>query len=413
MQNLAQILSPLRELQSSLLSLNSTQKNAVLKDMSEELRKNSDYIISQNQIDIQNAKNAALSNAMIKRLELDKKAINSIISSLESVISLPDPIGITQKGWHNKDGLNIQKISIPIGVVGVIYESRPNVSVEVASLCFKSSNICVLKGGKEAMNSNLAIVASLKKALIKNGIDERVITFLQISRDEVANLLKMDKFIDVLVPRGGSSLVSFVAQNSTIPVIKHDKGMCHIFVDESVDIDSAIKICINAKCQKPSACNSAETLLVHKNIAGEFLPKFKAKFDEFGGEIFGDEITISIISCQKADIKSYKTEYLDYKINIKVVQNLQDALNHIAKFSSNHSEAILTNSTKNAEIFSNIVDSACVYINASTRFSDGYEFGFGAELGISTNKLHARGPMGLNELTTYKYVVAGNGQIRK
>ena len=296
----------------------------------------------------------------------------------------------------------------------VIYESRPNVSAEAASLCFKSSNAVVLKGGSEAQNSNLAIIDAIKKALKQNKIDENVITFLKDFRHkDLDELLKMDEFIDVIIPRGGEKLVSYIAQNSKIPVIKHDKGMCHIFVDESADLASAVDICVNAKCQKPSACNAVETLLIHEAIAAELLPVLQAKFNEFDVKIHGESDVAQFMSVYEISEKSYETEYLDYEINIKIVRNLDEAIEHISRYSSHHSEAILSRNSANIDAFFAALDSACLYANASTRFSDGFEFGFGAEIGISTNKLHARGPMGLNELTTYKYQIIGDNDIRK
>ena len=287
-------------------------------------------------------------------------------------------------------------------------------SAEVASLCFKSSNAVVLKGGSEAQNSNLAIVGAIKKALKQNKIDENVITFLKDFRHkDLDELLKMDEFIDVIIPRGGEKLVSYIAQNSKIPVIKHDKGMCHIFVDESADLASAVDICVNAKCQKPSACNAVETLLIHEAIAAELLPVLQAKFNEFDVKIHGESDVAQFMSVYEISEKSYETEYLDYEINIKIVRNLDEAIEHISRYSSHHSEAILSRNSANIDAFFAALDSACLYANASTRFSDGFEFGFGAEIGISTNKLHARGPMGLNELTTYKYQIIGDNDIRK
>ncbi|MBP3208196.1 MAG: glutamate-5-semialdehyde dehydrogenase [Campylobacter sp.] len=408
-----EILSKTKNSQSLIANLTPKIKEKVIKEMAIQISNAKDEILKANEKDIKNATNN-LAPAMIARLKLDEKAINSMIVSLNDTASLKDPVGRVIDGWKNYCGLQFQKVAIPIGVVCVIYESRPNVTSEVASLCFKSGNACVLKGGKEAINSNKAIVKALHKALQNNGIDESCITFIDsVDRSDTEKLIKMDKFIDVIVPRGGSGLINFVTQNSTIPVIKHDKGVCHIFVDESANLQNALKICINAKAQKPSACNAVETILVHKNVASEFLPMLKAEFDTLGVKIHGGEKSAKYIDCEFADDADYETEYLALEVNLKVVKNCDEAIIHIKKFGSLHSDAILSNNKANIENFVNSLESACLYVNASTRFSDGFEFGFGAEVGISTNKLHARGPMGLNELTTYKYIIKGNGQIRE
>ena len=410
-----EILSKTKKSQNCVANLTPKIKEKVLKDMATEISNAKDEILKANEKDIQNAKHT-LSPAMIARLKMDEKAINSILASLNDTALLKDPVGRIIDGWVNYCGLHFQKISIPIGVVCVIYESRPNVTAEVASLCFKSGNACVLKGGKEAINSNKAIVKALHKALKANDIDENCITFIDsVDRSDTEKLIKMDKFIDVIVPRGGSGLINFVMQNSTIPFIKHDKGVCHIFVDESADLETALKICINAKVQKPSACNAVETILVHKSVAREFLPMLKAEFDAYCEIQFmhGGEKSAKYIDCEFADDADYETEYLALEVNLRVVKDCDEAIAHIQKFGSLHSDAILSKNEENIDKFVKSLDSACLYVNTSTRFSDGFEFGFGAEVGISTNKLHARGPMGLNELTTYKYVIKGNGQIRE
>ena len=383
-----EILSKAKNSQSLIANLTPKIKEKVIKEMAIQISNAKDEILKANEKDIKNATNN-LAPAMIARLKLDEKAINSMIVSLNDTASLKDPVGRVIDGWKNYCGLQFQKIAIPIGVVCVIY-------------------------GKEAINSNKAIVKALHKALQNNGIDESCITFIDsVDRSDTEKLIKMDKFIDVIVPRGGSGLINFVTQNSTIPVIKHDKGVCHIFVDESANLQNALKICINAKTQKPSACNAVETILVHKNVASEFLPMLKAEFDALGIKIHGGEKSAKYIDCEFADDADYETEYLALEVNLKVVKNCDEAVSHIKKFGSLHSDAILSNNEANIENFVNSLESACLYVNASTRFSDGFEFGFGAEVGISTNKLHARGPMGLNELTTYKYIIKGNGQIRE
>lgn len=409
-----EILKNTKIAQKTLLNLTPGEKKRIILEMARQIKLSQDEILQANKQDVALAQENGLSSAMIERLKLDEKKIGDILASLEQTANLSDPIGRVIDGWVNHAGLRINKIAIPIGVVCVIYESRPNVSAEVASLCFKSSNAVVLKGGSEAQNSNLAIIDAIKKALKQNKIDENVITFLKDFRHkDLDELLKMDEFIDVIIPRGGEKLVSYIAQNSKIPVIKHDKGMCHIFVDESADLASAVDICVNAKCQKPSACNAVETLLIHEAIAAELLPVLQAKFNEFDVKIHGESDVAQFMSVYEISEKSYETEYLDYEINIKIVRNLDEAIEHISRYSSHHSEAILSRNSANIDVFFAALDSACLYANASTRFSDGFEFGFGAEIGISTNKLHARGPMGLNELTTYKYQIIGDNDIRK
>jgi gamma-glutamyl phosphate reductase len=409
-----EILKNTKIAQKTLLNLTPGEKKRIILEMARQIKLSQDEILQANKQDVALAQENGLSSAMIERLKLDEKKIADILASLEQTANLSDPIGRVIDGWVNHAGLRINKIAIPIGVVCVIYESRPNVSAEVASLCFKSSNAVVLKGGSEAQNSNLAIIGAIKKALKQNKIDENVITFLKDFRHkDLDELLKMDEFIDVIIPRGGEKLVSYIAQNSKIPVIKHDKGMCHIFVDESADLASAVDICVNAKCQKPSACNAVETLLIHEAIAAELLPVLQAKFNEFDVKIHGESDVAQFMSVYEISEKSYETEYLDYEINIKIVRNLDEAIEHISRYSSHHSEAILSRNSANIDAFFAALDSACLYANASTRFSDGFEFGFGAEIGISTNKLHARGPMGLNELTTYKYQIIGDNDIRK
>lgn len=399
-----------RQTSKTLLELNPQTKKNVILDMSEEISKSKKDILSANKIDMQNA--ISLSKAMQDRLMLDEKRINDIANSLKIVANLQDPIGNVLSGWINYAGLKINKVSIPIGVIGIIYESRPNVTAEVASLCLKSSNVCLLKGGKEALNSNLSIIKALHKSLEKFNIPAECISYLNISRQDVKKFLKMDKYIDLIIPRGGENLVKMVSNTSKIPVIKHDKGLCHAYVDEFADLKKALDICVNAKFSKPSACNSIETILIHKNIADKFLPMLKTKFDELKIHIKGCKQTAKFINCEKATNKDFDTEYLDYAVNLKVVSSIDEAIAHIEKFSSSHSEVIISKNEENIQKFLNLIDSACVYVNTSTRFSDGGEFGFGAEIGISTNKLHARGPMGLNELTTYKYQVLGNGQVR-
>lgn len=400
--------------QKELLNLTPAQKERLILDIANEIESKKTKILEANSKDIDYAKSKNLSFAMIERLKLDDKKLGTIISSLRQTAALKDPVGRVIDGWTNYAGLKFQKVAIPIGVVCVIYESRPNVTTEVAGLCLKSANSCILKGGSESINSNLALISCIHSTLERQGIDKSVVTYLaNFSHEDTAKLIKFDKFIDVIIPRGGSNLVKFISQNSTIPVIKHDKGVCHIFVDESAKQDLALKICENAKFQKPSACNAVETILIHSSIASEFVPKLGDKFSLLGCEIYGCQKVAEILGCKLATDESYESEYLDLKVNVKVVENLDEALGHIKRFGSDHSEAIISENFSNTERFLNELDSSCLYANASTRFSDGYEFGFGAEVGISTNRLHARGPFGLEGLTTYKYKIIGNGQIRE
>lgn len=411
---MVEILSKAKIAQKMIANLTPKIKENIIKQMAIEVANFKDEIIKANEIDIKNAHQNSLNSAMIERLHLDNKKIDQITVSLEQTAILPDPVGRILDGWVNHAGLKFQKVTIPIGVVCVIYESRPNVTAEVASLCLKSGNASILKGGKEAINSNLAIIAALHKALECFNVDKEAIVFLSnFDKNDTAKLIQMNRYIDVVIPRGGSGLINFVTQNSTIPVIKHDKGICHIFVDESANLDDALKICLNAKVQKPSACNAVETILVNKKIGDFFIQDLANKLKNAGVRIYGCEKTAQIIECKRADEESFSTEYLDLALNLKVVDSLDEAIIHIDKFGSNHSEAIISQRQDNIERFLNELNSSCLYVNASTRFSDGYEFGFGAEVGISTNKLHARGPMGLDELTTYKYKIIGSGQVRK
>lgn len=389
-------------------------RNETLLEMAKALRSEHGAILEANAKDMEYAKGAGLSSAMLDRLLLDEKRINAMAESIETIASLRDPLGRTIEGWTLPNGLNIQKVSIPIGVVGIIYESRPNVTSDTAALCFKSGNVAVLKGGKEAVNSNFAIADILRGVLEQSGLSKDIISMLpDSSREGVMKLVKMDKFVDLIIPRGGESLIRSVCDNATVPVVKHDKGVCNIYLDESADIGSALKILVNAKVQRPGVCNSMETLLVDTAIAKTALPIIKSEFEKHSTKLKGCDKTLAVIAVEAASEEDFYVEYADNILNIKVVDGVEAATAHIAKYGSGHSDAIITENYKNAEFFLNAVDSACVYVNASTRFTDGGEFGFGAEVGISTNKLHSRGPMGVNDLTTYKYKIFGNGQIRE
>lgn len=389
------------------------QKNEVLLQMAEDLWIKKDEIIIQNQKDINEGKENGLSESLLDRLLLNEKRIQDMCESIKSIAKQKDPVGRELKSWSIQKGLRVKKVSVPIGVIGIIYESRPNVTSDTAALCFKSGNACVLKGGKEAFYSSQIISQILQNTLEKKSLPKDLITIIEGSRDEVKKLVKMDKYIDLIIPRGGEGLVKFVSEKSSIPVIKHDKGLCHLYIDKFANLKQSLDIAINAKCQRTGVCNAIETMLIHENIAKKFLPKLKAQFNKHGTHLRGCKRTCNIISIAKADRLDWDREYLSNTISIKVVKDVNEAIKHISKHGSMHSESIITEDKKTARIFLNAIDAACVYLNASTRFTDGGLFGLGAEIGISTNKLHVRGPVGANDLTTYKYKIYGKGHIRK
>jgi len=396
-----------------LATMGGSERNRILREMAEALRANTMNIIEANAIDMRNAEENDLASSMKERLMLDEKRIDSMAVAIEEIAALKDPIGKVIEGWVTEAGLKIEKVSIPIGVVGIIYESRPNVTSDTAALCFKSSNGCVLKGGKEAEASNKIIAEVLQQVLIRNGLPKELIALLpDATREGVAKLIKMDKYVDLIVPRGGEALIRYVSQNASVPVVKHDKGLCHTYIDKDANIENAIAIALNAKVQRPGVCNSMETLLVDESIAQNVLPLLKTAFDRANTELKGCEQTREVIAVAPASEEDYDTEYLANILNIRVVDGVEGAITHIVRFGSGHSEAIITENITTAERFMDSIDAAAVYVNASTRFTDGGAFGFGAEVGISTNKLHARGPMGVEGLTTYKYKVYGKGQIR-
>ncbi|ADG91777.1 gamma-glutamyl phosphate reductase [Arcobacter nitrofigilis DSM 7299] len=394
-------------------TLSGEVKNKVLNQMAEAIIEHCDYIINHNEKDMENARVNNLDAALMDRLLLTGDRVMDMAKAIKEIAALKEPVGRTLDGWVTEDGLNIQKVSIPIGVIGIIYESRPNVTSDTAALCFKSGNVCVLKGGKEAENSNKAIATILRKVLDDNGLPQNAISLLpDSSREGVAFLIKQDKYVDLIVPRGGEALIKYVSENATVPVVKHDKGVCHTYIDKDANHEKAIAISINAKCSRPSACNALETLLIHKDVAAYILPPLHEAFMKNGTELRGCSITRNYIDIHSASENDYDTEYLANILSIKVVKNIDDAIAHIAKHGSGHSEAIISENYSSINKFLDEVDSACVYANASTRFTDGGAFGLGAEVGISTNKLHSRGPMGINDLTTFKFKVYGNGQIR-
>ena len=396
-----------------LSTLSGAEKNRILKEMAKALRDNTPELLSANALDMVDGEKNNLTSALMDRLLLDEGRVDSMAVAIEEIASLKEPVGRVLDGWVTEDGLKIEKVSIAIGVIGIIYESRPNVTSDTAALCFKSSNVCVLKGGKEAEHSNRAIAKVLQAVLAKNDLPTALISLIpDSSRAGVAKLIKMNKYVDLIIPRGGAGLIKYVSENATVSVVKHDKGQCHTYIDRDAKIDNAIAIAINAKVQRPGVCNAMETLLVDSAIAAKTLPMLKEAFDKEHTELKGCQNTQNIIHVESATDEDYDTEYLANILNIKVVDGVEGAIEHIVKFGSGHSEAIITESITSAEIFLNAIDAAAVYVNASTRFTDGGAFGFGAEVGISTNKLHARGPMGIEGLTTYKFKIYGSGQVR-
>ncbi|MCX5699907.1 MAG: glutamate-5-semialdehyde dehydrogenase [Candidatus Omnitrophica bacterium] len=396
----------------SLAALPSTVKNAVLEDFASALLSNQAVILKANQKDI--SESPGKGKAFIDRLSLDEARIKQMADSLLDIAKLKDPVDEVMRAWNTPGGLNIQKARVPIGVVAIIYESRPNVTADCIGLCFKSGNSVILRGGSEALNSNLAIFNVAKEVMQKHSLAEGAINLIATTnRQAIGYLLKLNDYIDVVIPRGGEGLIKKVVRASVIPVIKHSKGICHVYVDLDADLNMAQNICWNAKCQRPGVCNAMESMLVHRDVAARFLPGMLKKFKEAGVQIRGCALTRDIASWAKqATAKDYRTEYSDLILSVKVVDDLDAAIAHINDYGSHHSDSIVTDNNDTAAKFLKQIDSACVYLNASTRFTDGNQFGMGAEIGISTGKLHARGPMGLEELTTYKYLVYGSGQVR-
>lgn len=390
------------------------QKNKALLAIANALRDNTDKIITANEKDIANARDNGISDTMVDRLRLTKDRIFDIAKSVEQVVNLADPVGRVIDGYTRPNGLKISKITVPIGAIGIIFESRPNVTVDAAVLCLKSGNATILRGGKEAINSNIALADIMRDAIKSAGLDENCVQLISdTSRQTATELMRLNKYLDLLIPRGGAGLIKAVVENSTVPVIETGTGNCHIYIDESADLQMAAQIVNNAKTQRPSVCNACESLLVHTAVADAVLPKINDLFKEHNVEIRGCARTCEILeNAVPATDEDYATEFLDYTISVRVVDNIDEAIDHIMTYTSGHSECIVTNNHSNAEKFTNEIDAAAVYVNASTRFTDGGEFGLGAEIGISTQKLHARGPMGLNELTSFKFIVQGNGQIR-
>lgn len=395
-------------------TISTQEKNDCLIMMAEELEKSEKEILEANAVDLENGQKNGLSNAMLDRLKLNHERVVGMADGLRQVAQLDDPVGKILSSIVRPNGLNIFKTSVPIGVIGIVYESRPNVTVDAAGLCFKAGNAVILRGGSEAINSNRVLAHCLNRAGVMSGLPDGAVQLIPwTDRQAVSIMLKMDEYIDLIIPRGGESLIRAVVEQSTIPVIKHYKGVCHLFVDAECDIDMALAIVENAKCQRPGVCNAIETLLIHKDAADKFIPGFLANMKENGVELRGDERFLKFAPDAKlATDADYYEEFLDLILAVKIVDSVREAIDHVNKYGSKHSDGIITNIPANAAKFLNEVDSATVYHNASTRFTDGGEFGMGAEIGISTDKLHARGPMGLVELTTYKYLVKGTGQIR-
>lgn len=398
-----------------LSRLSSKQKNSAIRKMAGSIKKNTSYIRKENAKDIREAKRKRLKSSFIDRLVLDSKRITSMAASLYEITKLNDVIGRIEEVKRRPNGLLIGKMRVPIGVIGIIYESRPNVTSDCAGLCIKSGNSVILKGGSEALNSNQAIFRCLQNAVRDTSVPkESVALITSKARVAIGKLLRLNKYVDLIIPRGGEGLINEVAKKSLVPVIKHYKGVCHVYVDDETDLNMAHNITINAKVQRPGVCNAMETLLVHKDVATRFLPVVASELRNKGVEIRGCSKTRRILKwVKKATELDWFTEYLDLILSVRVVKDVDEAIEHINTYGSHHSDAIVTDNYNNAMKFLSRVDAACVYLNASTRFTDGYEFGMGAEIGISTDKLHARGPMGLEELTTYKYVILGKGQIRK
>ncbi len=401
--------------ESAIASASALMKNGALAAISEALMKNADAIISENAKDLLAAKENGMSEAMQDRLRLDEKRIAGMAQGVDELIALNDPIGEIIEGFTRPNGLRISKTRVPLGVIGIIFESRPNVTVDAAALCLKAGNVVILKGGKEAINSNICLGRIMRKAVEDSGLPADVIQVVEnTSRETTNELMRLNGYLDVLIPRGSGRLIQAVVNTATVPVIETGTGNCHVYVDASADPEMAADIVENGKTQRPSVCNAVESLLVHKECAEKILPIIAERLYKHNVKIYGCDITASILgnSVKKAGDEEYAAEFLDYIISIKVVDNIDEAIAHISRFGTKHSECIVTSSLANAERFQRCIDAAAVYVNASTRFTDGGEFGFGAEIGISTQKLHARGPMGLKELTTIKYLINGDGQIR-
>lgn len=398
-----------------LANLKTEEKNKILEEISSSLITNKEKILEKNKIDIEEGKKMGLSDGLLDRLLLTEKRVEDMSNSVREIITLNDPIGKISNMNINKDGLKIGKKTVPIGVIAMIYEARPNVTLDASALALKAGSSIILRGGKEAINSNIEIVNTIRNSIKKLGYNENVVQIIEdTSRESSTELMKLKGYVDLLVPRGSASLINSVVENAKVPVLETGVGNCHVYVDESANIDMAIDIIENAKTQRIGVCNAMESLLVHKNVKYEFYEKLDKIMKKYDIKVYGCEKSVEKLnSIEKATEEDFAREYLDYAFSMKIVENIEEAIEHIFKYSTGHSEAIITENYDNAMKFLDEVDSACVYVNASTRFTDGNVFGYGAELGISTQKLHARGPVGLNELVSFKYIILGNGQIRK
>ena len=415
MRQLMEIAEDARRVKHAVAALGANDKNRGLRAIADTLEAHADEILAANRIDIENGCKNGLSDGLIDRLSLDRARIAGIAEGCRQVAALPDPIG--EVLWMRKmpNGLNIGQKRVPMGVIGIIYEARPNVTVDAAALCFKAGSACILRGGKEAFHSSLCLTRLMRAALEGEGLPECAISLVEdTSRESAGQMMRLNGYLDVLIPRGGAGLIQAVVQNATVPVIETGTGNCHVYVDATADLNMAQRILVNAKCQRPSVCNAAESLLVHKDVAARFLPMAAEELRSSGVKIHGCPRTMDILGAAilPATEEDYAREYLGYEISCKVVDSLDEAIVHINAYNTGHSECIVTRDYASAQRFLDEVDAAAVYVNASTRFTDGFEFGFGAEIGISTQKLHARGPMGLTALTTTKYIIYGNGQVR-
>ena len=409
-----QIAKNARQAASAVANLSSVEKDEALVEMAEQLIHHMDMLIEENEKDVEVARKKGLSKAMIDRLTLDEKAIRAMARGLEEVAALPDPVGKVSSMWRRPNGLLVGRMRIPLGVIGIIYESRPNVTADAAALCLKAGNAVILRGGSEAIHSNMALSRILRGVLRARGLPENAVQLIpMVDREAVNMLLQLEEYIDLIIPRGGEDLIRAVVSQSRIPVIKHYKGVCHVFVDASADLDMAVRICTNAKVQRPGVCNAMETLLVHQSAAGVFLPAVAEALEKAGVVLRGCERTRAVLpGLEEATEKDWHEEYLDLVLAVKVVDGIDEAIRHIEQYGSLHTESIVTRDYDNAQRFLREVNSSTVLVNASTRFSDGFQLGLGAEIGISTTKLHAFGPMGLEELTTQKFIIYGSGQIR-
>ncbi|MGI5959329.1 MAG: glutamate-5-semialdehyde dehydrogenase [Massiliimalia sp.] len=396
-------------------ALTAGEKNQILAAIAQALREQTPLILQENQKDLDRAEESGISPVMMDRLRLTEQRIEGIADAIGQVIDLEDPVGMVEGGSRRPNGLVITKTRVPLGVVGIIFESRPNVTVDAAALCLKSGNVAFLRGGKEAISTNLALAQIMRETIASCGYPEDLVILVEdTSRESAVEMMKLNGYLDVLIPRGGAGLIRAVVEQATVPVIETGVGNCHVYVDEDADLDMAVEIVNNAKTSRPSVCNACESLLVHRKVAADFLPALAKRFEEHHVTMYGCETTRKILGDRvlPASETEYAQEFLDYKISVKVVDSVQQAIEHVNRYTTHHSECIVTNHLGHANAFTAAVDAAAVYVNASTRFTDGGEFGLGAEIGISTQKLHARGPMGLKELTTIKYVVQGSGQIR-